>query len=248
MEFRYQPLSSHEIRLLKPLSHSSNPLSFELIHISLFSKPRYVALSYTWGSPGNTHPVLLNGRRLLIRQNLKNALYQIQSSKLVGQFFWVDAICINQGENHDALNERSAQITLMTQIYEQAASILVWLGKPENEANNRLAFSMMEDFEKRYRHVAKKGRPYRPWWWQHNRPRCCRIFADNFASQGQESIRCAWFSDAQCMAWNRRVVEKPLVDSDLGLPGINDSRALHDSFHSRNLCVATFQQGEVSMW
>ncbi len=111
--------------------------------------------------------MLLNGRRLLIRRNLKDALHQIQSSKLVDQFFWVDAICINQGENHDALDERSAQITLMTQIYEQAASIMVWLGKPENEANNRLAFSMMEDFEKRYRHVAKKGRPYRPWWLPH---------------------------------------------------------------------------------
>ena len=83
MDFRYQPLSSHEIRLLKPLSRSSHPLSFEVIHTSLFSKPRYVALSYTWGSPGNIHTILLNEQRLLIRQNLKDALHQIQSSKLV---------------------------------------------------------------------------------------------------------------------------------------------------------------------
>ena len=55
----------------------------------------------------------------------------------------------------------------MTQIYEQATSILVWLGKPENEANNRLAFSMMKDFEKRLRHVRKKARPYRTWWQQY---------------------------------------------------------------------------------
>ena len=58
----------------------------------------------------------------------------------------------------------------MTQIYEQAAKIPVWLGNPENEADNRLAFWMMKDFETRFRHVMKKGRPYRPWWWQ-SKPR-----------------------------------------------------------------------------
>src|SRR5271155_3264352 len=170
MEFRYQPLDPNEIRLLKPLSRSSNSLSFEIVHISLLSKPCYAALSYTWGPPGNAHMILLNGQHFPIRQNLYDALQQAQSSKLVDQYLWVDAICINQGENDDALNERSVQINLMKQIYEQAAKILVWLGKPENEANNRLAFPMMKYFGKRFRHMFKKARPYRPWWWQ-NKPR-----------------------------------------------------------------------------
>jgi hypothetical protein len=167
MGSRYQPLNPNEIRLLKPLSRPSNSLSFEIVHISLLSKPRYAALSYTWGSPGDAHRILLNGQHFPIRQNLYDALQQVQSSKLVDQYLWVDAICINQGENDDALNERSVQITLMKQIYEQATKVLVWLGKPENEANNRLAFPMMKDFEKRFRHVMEKARPYRPWWWQH---------------------------------------------------------------------------------
>jgi hypothetical protein len=169
MGFRYQPLDLNEIRLLKPLSPSSNSLSFEIVQISLLSKPHYAALSYTWGPPGDTHGILLNGQHFPIRQNLYDALQQVQSSKLVDQYLWVDAICINQGENDDALNERSAQINLMRQIYEQAAKIIVWLGKPENEANNRLAFPMMKDFEKRFRHMTKKARPYRPSWWQHKR-------------------------------------------------------------------------------
>ena len=160
MGFRYQPLNPNEIRLLKRLSRSANSLSFEIIHTSLLSKPHYGALSYTWGPPGDAYRILLNGQPCPIRQNLYDALQQVQSSRLVDQYLWVDAICINQGENDDALNERSVQITLMTQIYEQAAKILVWLGKPENEANNRLAFPMMKDFEKRYRHMAKKARPY----------------------------------------------------------------------------------------
>ena len=166
MKFQYQPLNPNEIRLLKPLPRSSNSLCFEIFHASLLSEPRYGALSYTWGPPDNAHSILLNGQPFPIRQNLYDALQQVQSSKLADRYLWVDTICINQGEDDDALNERSVQITLMTQIYEQAVKILVWLGKPENEANNRLAFSMMEDFEKLYRHVAKKARPYQPWWWQ----------------------------------------------------------------------------------
>jgi Heterokaryon incompatibility protein (HET) len=165
MEFRYRPLNTNEIRLLKPLSQSSNSLSFEIVHISLLSKPRYTALSYTWGPPGDVYKILLNGLHFPIRQNLFDALQQIQRSQLVDQYLWVDAICINQGEDNDALNERSLHISLMKQIYEQAAKVLVWLGRPENEANNRLAFPMMKDFEKRLRRVQKKGRPYRPWWW-----------------------------------------------------------------------------------
>ena len=160
MRFQYQPLGPNGIRLLKPLSTSSDSLSFEIINTSPLSKPCYGALSYTWGPPGDAYRILLNGQPFPIRQNLYDALHQIHSSKLVDQYLWVDVICINQGEDDNALNERNVQITLMTQIYEQAAKILVWLGKPENEANNRLAFPMMKDFEKRHRHVAKKGRPY----------------------------------------------------------------------------------------
>ena len=37
----------------------------------------------------------------------------MKKSKLIDQHLWVDAICINQGENDDALNERSVQILLM---------------------------------------------------------------------------------------------------------------------------------------
>ena len=69
--------------------------------------------------------MLLNGQLFPIRQNLYNGLEQVQSSNHVDQYLWVDAICINQREDNDALNERSVQITLMTQIYEQATRIFV---------------------------------------------------------------------------------------------------------------------------
>jgi len=166
MSFRYQPLNPGEIRLLKPLSSPSSTLSFKIVHVSLPSKPSYAALSYTWGPTSDVDRILLNEQHFPIRQNLYDALQQVRGSKLVDQYLWVDAICINQAEDEDALSERGVQITQMRQIYEGAAKVLVWLGKPENEANNRLAFPMMKDFHKRFRRVAKKARRYRPWGYQ----------------------------------------------------------------------------------
>ena len=167
MAFRYQPLKSGEIRLLKPISRAPAELSFEIVHLSLSSKPHYAALSYTWGLPDSKYGVGLNGEYFPNRQNLHQALQQIQASKLLDQFIWIDAICINQGDDVDALKERSFQITLMKQIYKQAERILVWLGHPVNENNNRLAAAMMRDIEKRSLKIMKKGRPDRPWWWSH---------------------------------------------------------------------------------
>ena len=103
MGFKYKPLKHNEFRLLKPVSRPSNPLSFDLVHISLLSKPQYAALSYTWGPEPDAHTILpaiqLNGEHFDVRQNLHDALYQIEASKLIDQYLWVDAICINQDKD-----------------------------------------------------------------------------------------------------------------------------------------------------
>jgi hypothetical protein len=189
MLFKYKPLKHNEIRLLKPVSRPSNPLSFDLVHIPLLSKPQYAALSYTWGPKPDPHTILptiqLNGEPFDVRQNLHDALYQIEASKLIDQYLWVDAICINQdNDDKHALAERSLQITHMKQIYEEAPKIIVWLGNPENDEYNQLAFSMMKAFKKRFLDVQKKGRPYRPWWWkrQENIPRTAGQDMADFSS------------------------------------------------------------------
>jgi hypothetical protein len=53
----------------------------------------------------------------------------------------------------------------MRRIYEQAGSIFVWLGRPENEEQHNLAMRKIEDLCGRYFRALKKNRPYRPWWW-----------------------------------------------------------------------------------
>jgi hypothetical protein len=42
------------------------------------------------------------------------------------RILWVDALCINQS---DPL-EKAKQIPLMSRIYEQANSVIIWLGEP----------------------------------------------------------------------------------------------------------------------
>ena len=39
-------------------------------------------------------------------------------------YFWIDAICINQS----SIPERSAQVRIMRDIYDQASLVLIWLG------------------------------------------------------------------------------------------------------------------------
>lgn len=51
--------------------------------------------------------------------NLKN-----EDKSAASGFFWVDAICINQED----LEERSAQVQIMPDIYSNASCVIVWLG------------------------------------------------------------------------------------------------------------------------
>jgi hypothetical protein len=172
--FGYKPLKPGQIRLLRLLRSKTNDLSYELIHDNLDSKKSYSALSYRWGKAENTHDIKVDGSIFPISKNLHKGLEQLHGHKpnkkdsdSVYEFLWVDAICINQGTSPAACKERSIQITLMKRIYEQAKTVLVWLGNPENETNNCLAFQKMNDIYARFRQTQKKNRTYRPWWWPH---------------------------------------------------------------------------------
>jgi len=172
MSFPYRTLGQNQIRLLKPRDTAFNALAYDLVHVDITANVEYSALSYTWGVPGDSHVIQLDGKWFPVRENLYNALLALDARRrgtpngsIVRNHIWVDAICINQGQDERALAERSLQITFMTRIYEQASTILVWLGKPPNEANNRLAFRKLEEFNQHYLWSMKQNRPYRPWWW-----------------------------------------------------------------------------------
>ncbi|KAI3572422.1 heterokaryon incompatibility protein-domain-containing protein [Fusarium oxysporum f. sp. albedinis] len=118
-----------------------------LITHALSSAPEitYNALSYTWGPPrpgpadseAAANPsILLNRNISEVQPNLYDALLELHASCSEAPI-WIDALCINQSSP----NERSAQVSVMNQIYGKANRVIVWLGKafPELEAGLRAA-------------------------------------------------------------------------------------------------------------
>lgn len=91
----------------------------------------YIALSYTWGDPRDTVLVLLNGGLFRVTRNLHSALWRFRNQPgEESTLFWIDAICINQED----YREKSIQVRRMTNIYENAQKIYVWLG-PEADGS-----------------------------------------------------------------------------------------------------------------
>ncbi|KAK8085391.1 hypothetical protein PG997_006662 [Apiospora hydei] len=143
--FAYQPLSpGSNIRILElqPSIDPSAPLEAKLVGANIrgqFSKYSefdyeanfdYEAISHCWGEPLFTEPLILRGGVYshqgavkYITANLRDALLRFRDHGRVRRL-WVDAICIDQG--NDA--EKTTQIGYMTDIYQQASGVLIWLG------------------------------------------------------------------------------------------------------------------------
>ncbi|EGS17431.1 uncharacterized protein CTHT_0067570 [Thermochaetoides thermophila DSM 1495] len=125
-----------------------SPIRAVLATTSLLAKPRYIALSYTWGDPfygyqawnENETYIILNGQRVQIQPNLYDFLRCFrryhdslrvplmdisQLIEIVGTPLWIDALCINQRD----LEERSNQVLLMGELYREAALVMSWLGE-----------------------------------------------------------------------------------------------------------------------
>jgi hypothetical protein len=143
--FHYSQLdtSLREIRLLilNPASMDlrDSTLEMSLIKTRLGSPVRYRALSYTWGDPQPTYPVLLNGKDFRVQKNLYEALLHFRPTE--GRLkLWVDAVCINQGD----IPERESQVALMRNIYKEAEEVWAWLG-PGDPIKAQAAFSLLCD-------------------------------------------------------------------------------------------------------
>jgi hypothetical protein len=94
-----------------------------IIHVPFRNRPKYEALSYTWGSPELTSTILLNDTPMRIRPNLHDALLALRQ-EYEPRVLWADAICIDQ----DNLVERQRQVRFMDSIYTRAVRVLIWLG------------------------------------------------------------------------------------------------------------------------
>ncbi|KAI0435609.1 HET-domain-containing protein [Xylaria telfairii] len=130
----YQPLESanKSIRILELLPGVfESDLRGILRTVALDDKPSYEALSYTWGAraEGGTLKIrqktkwMSRSNEIPVTDNLFRALRRLRYL-FKPRVLWVDAVCINQ----DNMDERSAQVALMAEIYSNADSTAIWLG------------------------------------------------------------------------------------------------------------------------
>ncbi|KAF4499623.1 Heterokaryon incompatibility 6, OR allele [Fusarium agapanthi] len=128
----YKPIdnSRQEIRLLTllpPRDEDGNvhcTLSHAVLNTSA-GNPMYEALSYVWGEPDFSEPIILNNHTFFITPSLKyilSCLRQIQKDDKP-RVIWVDAICINQSD----IEERGHQVALMREIYSNCQRDIAWL-------------------------------------------------------------------------------------------------------------------------
>lgn len=132
-KFAYKRLAedkSIRIARIMPSPVLESPIRCQVLEATLDDAPHYIALSYAWDSHEGKVSVICDGSSLTVTPNCARALRSIR--ELYGKWHavnvWVDAICIDQGDDADALSERSLQIQIMGEVYKRATHVIAWLG------------------------------------------------------------------------------------------------------------------------
>jgi hypothetical protein len=136
--YTYTSLREDDIRLLvlRPKQESHFTIECDIIHVSLRDRkiPEYEALSYCWGKHGVTHEIQLEGKKMMVGENLWVALRNLRgASEGKERRLWVDALCINQRN----VEERSIQVLRMGSIYQHAQRVVISLGGSTSEGVER---------------------------------------------------------------------------------------------------------------
>ncbi|KAF2182447.1 HET-domain-containing protein [Zopfia rhizophila CBS 207.26] len=160
--FKYEPidLDGPTFRLLRLLKGREFGIECELFQAWIHRDRAipYEALSYTWGGTEMTERVKINGKSLGVTENLYLALQHLRPRDR-DRILWVDAICIDQGNE----KERGHQVQQMRNIYAQADQVIVWLGSA-TYATNVLMDSLKQLQEESTKHACTDWKPTSKRW------------------------------------------------------------------------------------
>lgn len=166
--YRTLPIPSERrcVRLLH-VHRPSNPKDlYETIQCSLsveelHEKP-YSALSYVWGKPADPpNTIDCSGVQIAVSAECLSALQRLRDK--LGEFtIWIDAICIDQGND----DEKAQQIPMMKDIYMTAHTTYIWLGEGDNAKDRAMQYLLKAGLLEYYYHTDEEAgfhvRP-RPW-------------------------------------------------------------------------------------
>lgn len=122
--------SSRQFRLLRLIESTPDCPQCELKTFSLSEDdlPPWKALSYRWGEDPPELSVKLDGCTILVRRSLHTFLQQMVIEKRCNWFF-VDALCIDQTNEAEKTN----QVSLMSTIFRDAEEVIAWIvHEPDN--------------------------------------------------------------------------------------------------------------------
>ncbi|SMR49464.1 unnamed protein product [Zymoseptoria tritici ST99CH_3D1] len=108
---------------LEPAPETTSPLRATVTTDRLEPRLFYEALSYSWGDPSVTEPLVLDDQHLAVTTNLAAGLRALRLTT-ERRVLWIDAICINQTD----IEEKNRQVLLMREIYTHSSRTIVWLG------------------------------------------------------------------------------------------------------------------------
>ncbi|TVY38342.1 Heterokaryon incompatibility protein 6,OR allele [Lachnellula subtilissima] len=175
--YEYQPLpSQRHVRLLElQKSASDNLISYRLVPYLLDDLPPYQALSYTWGDDKPASTIFLDGTWFGVTTNVQDFLSRLKEFPFGAGYIWIDAICINQADNH----EKVGQLQMMGEIYHRASNVIVWLGESDDAT---AAMNLV-------RRVSHGMREVSPFWVVHPIIRVIKFLTRAFQSVASQRIQ-----------------------------------------------------------
>lgn len=175
---------SHVFRLLELLPGAlDDPLVANLSTHETENAPPYEAVSYVWGTVKSAQTLLCNQHRMRMTVNLEAALRRIRLKDKL-RILWVDAICIDQGNDR----ERSHHVYFMNDVYSNAARVLICMGE-DSDGGATNVVALIEEHVQRmvgYNSVGEMPiiSPDDP------------VLSDPRWASMAVLMRCAWFSRA----------------------------------------------------
>ena len=137
--YKHKPLEGNAFRILVILpGRDEDEIK---CHMRQRKNEKYEALSWCWGTKPETATIQIlsddsaEDATMLIKPNLESALRRLRLLEKQ-RFLWIDAICIDQADKH----ERNMQVAIMSEIYENAEKVDVWLGDEEHDSQMALDF------------------------------------------------------------------------------------------------------------
>jgi hypothetical protein len=133
MEYHPLDFATFEFRLLTIKRVATDEAADSIVHCNLYHSnlidpPEYQALSYCWGDPTITKPIMIDGVVVYVTANLEAGLQQLRAVHI--STLWIDALCINQAD----LVERGLQVMRMDRIFSKANGVIIWLGVDESDS------------------------------------------------------------------------------------------------------------------